>query len=138
METNPVKNLSQDIQCLLQAGWLWQSKKPVVGVKERHQTLDFLSEPFLSHLLSHDHHYPVLNHCFHYHVEYGVREGISLGDHLVALEQGSVIVPQACHNVDVLPVESDYPLHLRLNHVARHNIHSLLPIQGVIGLPGVN
>ena len=85
LEPKPVKQPCQDTQRRLQAGRSGRGEEPVVGVKERHQPLDRLSEPFWFHLLSRDQRNPVTNHCIHHHVEDGGGEGISLGDPPVAL-----------------------------------------------------
>ena len=69
-----------------------------LDVKEHHQPLDCLPESARSCVLPCHHQERVKDQLVNHHVKYGREYRILMGDPLVALERGAVIVPCSVHN----------------------------------------
>ena len=118
MYINTFKQPRQKIQLRLQVGRSGQDEDSTVFVKGRRQPLDRPYEPFWYLFLYFNQNNPVTNHQLNHHVEDSKGEGISLGDPLVALERGAVIVPHSGHHEEVLPIKYEEPLCLCSYHVS--------------------
>ena len=73
----------------------------------------------------------------HHHAEKFWVKRLSLGEFTQTSEGGAVVLTHLFHHKEVVPLEAEDSLHPRSDAISYQDIHSLLPVQGIVGFSEV-